>query len=267
VPNNISAIDPTPELLSYPEELTADELEVLFTLSEADKTLLAKCRTPPTKLGMAIQLCSLRHFRRFSQSATALPKSAEKYLRLQLGLKKCSLHKYFRDKITQFRHQQTIRDHLGFHELRPSDVIAIGRAVLGRLLVSEESEAVLLELVVNVLLQKQVILPGLTTLERFVRKAKERVRTRLYKQINQRLSKTHRKKLQELLEPPKEDIRTRLEILRSTPTHSSSSNIVNALERVNTIGKYTVSTLKLEDIAENRLRVLIKDGLERFPSL
>ena len=121
-------------------------------------------------LGMAVQLCSLRHFGSFTQTNTTFPKNAEKYLRDQLHLKKCSLHKYFLEKITRTRHQSAIRDYLGFYELRPADVIAIGRAVLNRLLVSEETESVLIELVINVLLKKQVVLPGLSTIVRFVKK-------------------------------------------------------------------------------------------------
>lgn len=57
---------------------------------------------------------------------------------------------------------------------------------MNRLLVGEEKEAVLIELIVTMLLQKQVVLPGVTTIKRFVGKARERVRTRLHKQIHLR---------------------------------------------------------------------------------
>jgi Domain of unknown function (DUF4158) len=251
--DNDSAIEDLKALLSYPSELLPDDLTAMFTLSSADHLFLEQCRTPQTTLGMAVQLCSLRSLGSFVQNASSVPMNAQDYLREQLGLKKVNLQNYFLEKITRIRHQHLIRDYLGFYELRPADVIAIGRVILNRLFVSEEKEAVLVELIMTMLLQRQVVLPGITTIERFVRKAKERVRTRLYKQIYLRLSKTYCHKLQELLNTTKGDYRTTLETLRSSPSHSSSTSIVTALERLNSIHNYTVSTLKLEDIAQNRL--------------
>lgn len=259
--DNDSTLEDLKALLSYPSELLPDDLTAMFTLSARDKLLLEQCRTPQTTLGMAVQLCSLRSLGSFIQNASSVPMNAQDYLRDQLRLKKVNLQNYFLEKITRIRHQHLIREYLGFYELHPVHIIAIGRVLLNRLFVSEEKEAVLVELVMTMLLQRQVVLPGITTIERFVRKAKERVRTRLYKQIYLRLSKTYCHKLQELLTTPKGDYRTRLEILRSSPSHSSSTSIVTALERLNSIHNYTVSTLRLEDIAQNRLAILAKDGL------
>lgn len=55
--------------------------------------------------------------------------------------------------------------------------------------------------------------------------------------------------------------RTLLEQLRAPPTHSNARTLVSALERIKQIRTFTVSNLDLEHIAENRLAVLVRNGL------
>jgi TnpA family transposase len=64
-----------------------------------------------------------------------------------------------------------------------------------------------------------------------------------------------------LLLVPRGDHRTVLDQLRSTPSHASSRTILSALTRVTRIREFIVSSLKLEDIAENRIDVLVRTGM------
>lgn len=137
----------------------------------------------------------------------------------------------------------------------------IGCLLLERLNVSEEKEHVLLDLVTQTLIEQNVVLPGVSTIQRLIRRARKRVRQRLYHQICSRLSKSYQRKLESLLLVPKGDHRTVLDKLRSTPSHASSRTILSALIRVTRIREFIVSSLKLEDIAENRIDVLVRTGM------
>ena len=175
---------------------------------------------------MALQLCNLRYLGTFITDGLTIPPVVQSFVCQELGIRPVSVRSYFKEKITRLRHQDDIRAYLGYFELSPASVITVIRVLLNRLKVCEENEAVLFDLVTRTLLEKRVVLPGATTIERLIRRVRERVRIQLYKQINSRLSKTYRKKLENLLLVPKGDFRSLLDRLRSPPTHSSSLAMV-----------------------------------------
>ena len=184
---------------TYTRDPSPEELEAHFKLSKDDRLFLAQCRTPHTLLGMALQLCNLRYLGTFITDGLTIPPVVQSFVCQELGIRPVSLRSYFKEKITRLRHQDDIRAYLGYFELSPASVITVIRVLLNRLKVCEENEAVLLDLVTRTLLEKRVVLPGATTIERLIRRVRERVRMLLYKQINSRLSKTYRQKLENLL--------------------------------------------------------------------
>jgi TnpA family transposase len=246
---------------TYTSEPNTEQLKLYFTLSPSDLVFLERTRTPNSKLGMALQLTTLRFLGTFLVNPLNTPAVVNDFLSLQLGFDGIELESYATKKRTVFHHQELIRTYLGYQEFKGTGFIAASRVLLERLQISEENEIILFDLVTKTLLERSIVLPGATTITRLIRRARERIRVRLYKKIYSRLSKTFQKKLEQLLLVPKGELRSLLDSLRSAPTHSSSNTILAALERVNQIGLYTISTLKLEDIAENRLAVLIRYGL------
>jgi TnpA family transposase len=238
-----------------------EQLETYFTLTEADLELLSQRRLPHTKLGMALQICTLRFLGTFLSDPTAVPVNAIDFVTKQLGFDHVDLEPYKETVRLHFKHQSTIRHHLGYREFRGASVLSVARLLIQRLSVSEENEYVLFDLVTQNLVDTNIVLPGATTIQRLIRRARKRVRQRLYKLITSRLSKTYQRKLEPLLLVPEGDHRTLLDQLRTPPTHSSSKTILDAIIRVQRIRDYTLSTFKVDDIAENRLAVIVRTGM------
>ena len=64
---------------------SSEQLEAYFTLEPQDLKLLAKCRYKYTKLGMALQLCTLRFLGTFLENPIDVPQSVVQFLEPQLN--------------------------------------------------------------------------------------------------------------------------------------------------------------------------------------
>lgn len=111
------------------------------------------------------------------------------------------------------------------------------------------------------LLAHKVLLPGASILERFIAKLRDRVEERLWKCLCKQITDQQRIKLEELLLVPKGLRRSLFDQLRASPTRHSGRSLVDALERLHKIRKYSVG-LPLTNAAP-RSRIV---SLARFAS-
>ena len=63
-------------LASFPEEIPGDDLIRAFTLTGADRDLVAIRRGAANRLGLALQLCALRYLGFVARNLSAAPRSA-----------------------------------------------------------------------------------------------------------------------------------------------------------------------------------------------
>jgi hypothetical protein len=129
--------------------------------------------------------------------------------------------------------------------------------LLSKLLVTNERTDVLFGLIIEELVRHKVVLPGPTTILKRISRARERAAQQLHRLIAKRLSNPQSERLMALFDKG-EETRTRLERLRTEPMYSSSITLQAALERIERIREVGVN---LEDIAENRLAVVLRHGL------
>ena len=109
---------------SFPEEIPGDDLIRAFTLTGADRDLVAIRRGAANRLGLALQLCALRYLGFVPRNLSAAPRSAACFVadparRGQPG----------RDSILRFdasrrasQHFTEVREPLGFSRLRSRDL-------------------------------------------------------------------------------------------------------------------------------------------------
>jgi hypothetical protein len=246
---------------TFLDQPTPEQLKTYFRLTDADLELLSQRRLPHTKLGMALQIGTLRFLGTFLADPVAVPDVVHDFVQQQLGFALVNLQPYRESGRLHPKHQKLIRQHLGFRQFQGAAVLSVARLLMQRLAVAEENEYVLFDLVTQHLVENNVVLPGASTIQRLIRRARKRVRTRLYSLITSKLSKTFRGKLESLLLVPKGDHRTVFERLRTAPTNLSAKTVHEAILRVQQIREYTLTTLKFDDIAENRLVVLARTGM------
>ena len=73
-------------LASFPEEIPGDDLIRAFTLTGADRDLVAIRRGAANRLGLALQLCALRYLGFVPRNLSAAPRSAACFVADQLSL-------------------------------------------------------------------------------------------------------------------------------------------------------------------------------------
>lgn len=98
-----------------------------------------------------------------------------------------------------------------------------------------ERSSVLFDRATVWLLSHKVILPGCTTLERFVAKLRNRVETRLWQRLGQGSTTEHRKKLEDLLSAPAQGRSSWLDKLRTGPTRASGRSLVATILRLQSV--------------------------------
>nr|WP_234375737.1 DUF4158 domain-containing protein [Streptomyces sp. CB01373] len=100
----------------FAEEPTRPELERFFFLDDEDRKLIAKRRGDHSRLGFALQMCTVRYIGLFLEDPLDVPWPVVEHLAEQLGIKDVSqIKRYTERKPTPYEHAWEIRDAYGYH--------------------------------------------------------------------------------------------------------------------------------------------------------
>ena len=88
-------------LASFPEEIPGDDLIRAFTLTGADRDLVALRRGAANRLGLALQLCALRYLGFVPRNLSAAPRSAACFVADQLEVSPDEIQSYARREKTR----------------------------------------------------------------------------------------------------------------------------------------------------------------------
>jgi Domain of unknown function (DUF4158) len=242
---------------------TAGQLQAYFTLEPRDRKLIRSCRTNSTRLGMAVQLCTLRFLGTFLEDLRLVPESVLLHLQEELGLRNVNFERYANSDDARLDHRQPIVEHLGFREFTGAPFLRAARMLYAKLSVSNEPTGSLLDAITLELENHNVVLPNITRISLLIDGVRKRVNQRLYRQLAARHSARQAARLKKLFIPTREPgvYKTGLELLRTPPLSSSSITLQRALERILNIRELGVSSVNLDDIAENRLEPIVRHGL------
>jgi hypothetical protein len=158
------------------------------------------------------------------------------YLAKQLDISdKESLAHYGTGK-THWDHTAEIKRHYGYCDFwDPAEYFGLVRWLYSRSWISSERPSVLLDLATARLVERKVLLPGITVLIRLISRVRSRVATRLYQALACLPNDEQRTKLEALLITPEGKHYSSLDRLRRPPTRISGPALVNALERLEEI--------------------------------
>src|ERR1019366_8365680 len=85
------------------------------------------------------------------------------------------------------------------------------------------------------LVVNKVLLPGVSVLERFVGRIRDRAQTRLWKRLVAALNEKQRERIAKLFDEDSKTSLAALDALRTVPTHRSSSEFLHHLDRLEAI--------------------------------
>ena len=123
---------------------------------------------------------------------------------------------------------------------------------------SLEQSSVLFDLATARLVERQVLLRGVSILARLVARIREQANAHLYRKLARMPSAERRDRLEELLVVPAGGRRSALDRLRRGPTQPTAAGLVEALRRLNDARAHGVSDLDLTGIPAGRLGVLAR---------
>ncbi len=204
----------------YAGEPSESQLARYFHLDATDLAFVADRRGDQNRLGVALQLTSVRFLGTFLPDISVMPVNVKQYVGRQLAIEALSvLTEYAQRDTTKREHNALIRKHYGYKEFgdRPW-VFRLSRVLYTRAWISNERPSVMFEIAVTWLVQHKVLLPGESTLSRLISEIRKRAADRLWLQLSSLPNETQRANLETLLQIPEGQRASEFDRLRKGPT-------------------------------------------------
>jgi hypothetical protein len=245
----------------YTEAPSPLQLARYFHLDDRDRQLIAQRRRDHNRLGFAIQLGTVRFLSTFLPDPTEVPANVISHAAQQLNIQDPSCLAEYCMRETHWDHAAEIQQAYGYRDFHePHEVFRLVRWLYTRAWLSAERPSVLFDLATARLVERKVLLPGVTVMERLVAHVRDRAATRLWRLLAQVPNAHQKAKLETLLHVPDEARSSPLDQLRRAPIRVSGPALIEALQRLKDIRSLGVGDLPLEHIPPNRLRALARYG-------
>ena len=259
MPVNFLSVSQTARYGQYNQEPTSAQLARYFYLDAADLRWIRRRNESYLQMGLALQLGTVRFLGTFLEKPLEVPESVVAFNAQQLGFTNLNDLPQYAESETRFDHKKQIRERYGYREF--SDVFeqfALARWLYARSWYAAESPSVLFDLATTRLVERKVLLPGATTLERVVSQVRERAEERLWNLLFNRLNKAQQQRLLSLLKKPPDSYYSWLEVLRRPPTRQSSPALLEALERLEALRGLKVGYVDVSGVPPVRIRALAR---------
>jgi hypothetical protein len=216
-----------------------DQLARYFHLDRSDREITDGLRGDHNRLGFALMLGSARFIGVFPGADAEIPSSVMAFLVDQLCLKRSpGLNGYFDPNNGQrLRHLALIRERYGFTEFADNGRarFRLTRWLYALCWSGDDHPGPLIERAASWLVVNKVLLPGVSVLERFVGRIRDRAQTRLWKRLVAALDGKQRERIAKLFDERSESGFAALDALRTVPTQRSSGEFLRHLDRLEAI--------------------------------
>ena len=167
------------------------------------------------------------------------------------------LARYLERNTTHREHAGEIQQRYGYRDFseQPGHWQLV-RWLYGRAWFSAERPSLLFDLATARLVERKVLLPGVTVLSRLVASVRDRAANRLWRILSKLPNTKQQNRLEGLLIITDNSRQTPLERLRRSPTRQSAPALVDALNRLVEVRSLGVGELDLSIVPPNRLKAL-----------
>src|SRR6266487_1823927 len=165
----------------YVGEPSPEQLALYFHLDDRDRGLLEPRRHDHTRLGFALQLSTVRFLGTFLSDPIDVPHNVILTLASQLNIADPTVLSRYREGEMRRDHVHEIMQEYGYHDFAfQPEHFRFLRWLYTRAWWSEERLTVLFDLAMAQLIDRKVLLPGVSVLERVVSSVREHASMRLW---------------------------------------------------------------------------------------
>jgi TnpA family transposase len=214
-----------------------DQIARYFHLDFTDHALIQNLRSDHSRLGFALMLCGARFLGAFPDESNDLPGSVLSALSKQLGLESgVTLANYFGSR-QRVRHLILIRGTYGFADfaLAPRARFRLTRWLYVLCWSGDDRPGPLIERAISWLIANKVLLPGVTVLERFVGRIRDRAQNRLWRRLVAGLRDGQRARISALFDETDPAAFAALDALRTEPSRRTPTEFLHHLDRLEAI--------------------------------
>jgi hypothetical protein len=238
----------------YPDDLPADQQSRCFYLDDADLLLIDQRRSDHTRLGFALQLCTVRFLGTFLEDPTDVPPALIGMVAQQLGITDLDGLEQYRTSEIRWKHTVEIRQQYGYTRfLDQPGYFTFVRWLFVNAWYRNERPVVLFDRSITWLIQRKILLPGVTTLERLIAEVRARADARLWRILSNQVSSTQQARLETLLRLPDGHQFTPLQRLRQAPTRPSGNGVLAAIHRLTEIRDLGINPIPEKRVPHHRV--------------
>ena len=242
-----SAGTPPRRSVALPEDPSEEELARNWTLSEADRSQVLRCRGDDNRRRFAVQLCVLRQYGRFLEDYARVPVRILNHISRQIYLPPALSLAGAERNATEAEYHERIREYLGYH-LFDAEARNLIEEHLRSRVAQGALPSVLIESAEDALRFWKIILPPASTLQRLVGSVAATGRQEIFERIATDLSDSTRKSLDALLEVAQGERQSGLMIFKEYPPEASPAAILDYVERYRFLQKAGVGGIELAGI-------------------
>ncbi len=243
----------------YAGEPTPAQLARYFHLDDADRELLAERRGDHNRLGLALQIVTARFLGTFLPDPTDVPAGVIAHVAAQLDLPATTDLAPYRTGDARWDHAAEIRQRFGYRDFSEQpEHFRLVQWLYTRAWLSAERPSVLFDLATARLVERKIMLPGVTTLTRLVAAVRDRAAQRLWRRLAELPDAEMRQRLEDLLVVPVGSRQSPLDRLRTAPVRASAPALVDALHRLIEVRALGAGRVDLSSLPAGRLKVLAR---------
>jgi TnpA family transposase len=215
------------------------------TLGRAELDLIQAKRTLHNRLGLAIQLCFLRHLGRAILPDETLPASMVAFVAQQIGVNPGVLAEYSRRDTNRREHAVEAQRHLGLHPPVREDRRAALTEALATATASDRGMPIA-EAIIAAFRERKSVAPAIDTLDRIGRAARVVARRRMEVALLDGLTSERLATLDGLLAVDPTIRQTRFAWLRALPEAPSEKNLLALLDRLSFVRSFGLDPQRRE---------------------
>nr|WP_237533060.1 DUF4158 domain-containing protein [Streptomyces sp. SID685] len=179
VPTNFLSEEQRKRFGRFTEEPDEGQLAGSFLMDQTARRRAMAAKGARNRLGWALQLGTVRYLRTFLDNPEEVPAIVVDYVAEQLGLQAGDLAGYGAME-HRWDHQEQIRTAYGYTKFEFDQWSTLARWLYQQAWIGSERPTLLFDLATKRLVDKKVVLPGVTVLERLVSGTRERAEKRLW---------------------------------------------------------------------------------------